>query len=51
MLAALITMFVIGGLFTMGGIDGHVLTFTLFPVALYIHSEISVTSNLNPHEQ
>lgn len=47
-LAALVIMFVIGGLFTMGGIDGYVLTFTLFPVALYMADACDIPRRFIP---
>lgn len=47
-LTALVIMFVIGGLFTMGGIDGYVLTFTLFPVALYMAEACDIPRRFIP---
>lgn len=45
---ALLIMLIIGGLFTMGGIDGYVLTFTLFPVALFMSEACDIPRRFIP---
>jgi H+/gluconate symporter-like permease len=46
--AAIIIMIIIGGLCTMGGIDGYVLTFTMFPVALILAESCNIPRRFVP---
>jgi H+/gluconate symporter-like permease len=46
--AAIVIMIVIGGLCTMGGIDGYVLTFTMFPIALILAEACNIPRRFIP---
>jgi H+/gluconate symporter-like permease len=45
-MAAIIIMIIIGSLCTMGGIDGYILTFTMFPVALILAEACNIPRKL-----